>query len=93
MLEVLRENGEIVGVCEYFVVDKQGKIDDNGEYAWIAECEINESKRGQGYLGRFIEAIAYRFPNTKYGYFWRKMKYPQRSPRIYSRRQWLNLVK
>jgi len=94
MLEVLRDNnGGILGCCEYYIVDEKANIDDKGLYIWINNCEVSKSAEHKGCLREFVRIIAGLHPWTQYGYFWRKQKYPDRSPRIYSRRIWMNLIK
>jgi len=94
MLEIVRNSiGEILGACEFFVVNKDGSLNDKGEYVWINECEVSKSSERKGILAELIRMIIPRCPSANYGYFWRKRKYPQRTPRLYSRRQWLNLIK
>ena len=92
MLEVIRENGEILGCCEYYIVDEKANISDSGLYIWINNCEVSKSAEHTGILSRFVKAITDLHPRVMWGYFWRKQKYPNRSPRIYSKRVWLSIL-
>ncbi len=91
MIEVLKRDGEIKGVCEWWIVDKLGKFDPNGEYIFINEVETSKSSENNGNLKYFIETITNKYPQAKYGYFKRR-KYGDRI-RMYSRRQFRKLIK
>jgi len=94
MLEIIKgDGGDIIGVCEYFIVDQKGHLDDNGEYCWIAETELSKSAEHKGYLREMVRLVIAKVPNCRFGYFWRKQKYESRPPHIYSRREWMNLIK
>ena len=88
MLEVLYDNlGEIKAVCEYYVVDKYGHMDDKGAYIWVNDCVISPKYRNNGCLINFVKIITNRYPQAKYGYFKRE-KYNNRV-HMYSKNQWL----
>jgi hypothetical protein len=94
MLEVLfDEDVEIKAACEYYIVDINGNYDSKGKYVWINEVVIGEKYKNLGLLKEFIKRICDKVPQAEFGYFWRQYKYPNRKVRIYTRRQWLNLVK
>lgn len=93
MLEIIRsEQGEILGACEYNIVSDKGVVDDKGLYIWIANCEVSKSAEHTGILSKFVKLITDLHPFVEFGYFWRKTKYPDRSPRIYSKQVWLSLL-
>ena len=90
MLEVLKDDkGNLRACCEWWLVNSDGSFNERGNYVWIAELEINPSERFKGLIRYFIKVITDKTPWTRYGYFWRKTKYPDRAPKMYSRRQWL----
>ena len=92
MIEILKdENENLLAVCEYYIVDNSGKLKDSGNYIWISDIFVNKSQRNNGILKKFIHIICNRVPWSQFGYFWRKEKYPNRSPHIYSRNQWLKM--
>lgn len=94
MLEVIHDdNKNIIAVCEWWLVDKEGNFDKNGEFIWVAEVEINPLERNKGILKEFIKRLAKKVPQAKFGYFWRLKKYPYRQVRMYSRNKWLSLIK
>jgi len=93
MLEIIRdENKNIKAVCEYYIVDKNGILDDKGNYIWIQEVEINPDQKNKGLLKEFAKRIMEFIPQAQFGYFHRKRKYPDRGVRVYTKRQWLRLV-
>jgi hypothetical protein len=63
-----KEN-KVVGFIYYNIVDKEGQLDDNGEYAYIFECWIHESVRGDGVLSKFARIGEQRHPSLKYVYY------------------------
>lgn len=90
MIEILRdEQGNLKAVCEYYVVDKDGHMKDDGEYVWVNEMEVAPQYRNNGCLRKFVSKIVTMYPQAKYGYFSRE-KYNKRV-RMYSKRQWLNI--
>ena len=93
MLELIKDDqGNIHAVCEYYVVDKDGHMKDDGEYIWISEVEVAPQYRNNGCLRKFVKIICEKYPNAKAGYFHRLKKYPNRRPRIYTRKQWESLT-
>ena len=94
MLEIIRdENKNIQAVLEFYAVNAKGEWDEKGIYCWINEVEVNKSYRNSGSIKQFVKIITSKYPQFQFGYFWRKKKYPDRSPRIYTKRQWLKIVK
>ena len=95
MLEIIRDpQGEIKAVCEYYSVNQHGewKAPPLGDHCWINEVEVSKSERNNGCLKRFVEIITDKNPQFKFGYFWRRNKYPNRSARRYTRKQWRQLI-
>ena len=93
MLEVIRENGEIVSCCEFYVVDAQGNYCKDGKYIWVNQLETSKSKEGNTYkyVQHYIKRITTVCPQAEFGYFSRE-KY-QRRIRMYHKRRWLRLFK
>ncbi len=89
MLEIIKdEQGNIKGVIEYYIVDKDGHMDDKGSYAWVVECEIAPQYRGNGCLRKLMTKIAIRYPQLKFGYY-KRNKYNDRL-KMYSKNRLLN---
>ena len=94
MLEILRtEDREIKAVLEWWLVNIDGSFNPNGDTVWLAEIEVAPKYRNDGIIKQFINIVADKVPNAKAGYFWRKRKYPDRKPKLYTRKQWLKLTK
>ncbi len=94
MIEILRtETGDIKAVCEYYLVDKDGNFDNQGEFVWVNECEISPQYRNNGILKYFTKTIIEKNPTAKFGYFYRLRKYPDRGIRLYHKVRWLKLIK
>jgi len=89
MIEIIRdEQGNIHGVIEYYIVNPDGSMNDTGDTIWINECEIAPQYQNNGCIKKFISILINKFPNVKAGYFHRLGKYPNRLPRLYTRKQW-----
>ena len=94
MLETIRDdNGNLQAVIEYYVVDNQGNLCDEGKFIWINQIEISNSVNGHsfGLLKEFAKRIITTYPQAQFAYFKRK-KYNGRI-RIYSKREWLKIFK
>ena len=92
MLEYsLDKEGNLTGVVDFWIVDKDGKLDEKGEYVWIADWFINPKYRNNGMIAVFAQKVIDKVPNAKWGYFGRG-KYNNRI-RIYSKRKWLKIIK
>ncbi len=92
MIEIVHTDiGEIKAVCEYYVVNEDGSMNDKGLYAWIVEAEVSPQYRNNGCLGKFVELITKRYPQLQFGYF-KRLKYKGRI-KMYSKRRWLSLIK
>ena len=93
MLEIIKDNTEkIKAVCEWYLVDINGNFDNKGEFVWVNEVEISSQYKNNGILKQFIKIIIQKCPQAKFGYFWRKEKYPDRKIRIYHKARWLKLI-
>ncbi len=94
MLEVIKSNtGEIKACLEWYLVDKDGNFSQQGEFVWINEIEISPQYRNNGILREFIRVVVPKVPLTcRFGYFWRRDKYPNRKIRIWHKSQWLRLL-
>lgn len=93
MIELITDaNGELKAVCEFYVVDQQGLLNDNGRLVWIQDVYISPSVRGNGILKTFTKNIIKKVPQAEAAYFIRGQKYPDRKPKLYHKRQWLKLL-
>jgi hypothetical protein len=93
MLEILHAyDNNIKAVCEWYQVNVNGEFDRNGEFVWVNQVEVSPYFRNENVLKEFIKIIIDKCPKAKFGYFWRKDKYPNRKPRIYHKAQWLKLI-
>lgn len=78
MIEYLKNSdGLIYAIMEYSIVDKEGKIDDKGEYVFIREMYITPTYRNNGILKKLSWKLWSKLYWTKYFYFGRK-KYGKR---------------
>ena len=92
MIETLKDDkGEIKAVIEWWIVDNRGQFDPKGNYIFVNEVDISKSSENNGVLKTFIKIITDKIPYAKYCYFQRR-KYDMRI-KMYSRRQWLKLIK
>jgi len=86
------DKGNIQAVAEWWLVNIDGTFNDKGDYVWISELENNKDYRHKGLIKYFIKKICDATPNAKYGYFWRKKKYPNKRQKMYSRKSWLKIA-
>lgn len=94
MIDILyKDNGDIKAVCEWWMVNREGKFDPSGDIVWIEDLEVSKSERGNGSIGKFVKIITDKVPNAKYGYFFRQRKYPNRPQHTYSKEMWLRRIK
>ena len=92
MLEYLTdEKGNLKAVVDFWIVDKDGKLNDKGIYIWVNDFYVSPDCRRNGVINHFVQRIIQRVPWAKWGYFARA-KYNDRL-RIYSKRRWLKLIK
>lgn len=91
MTEYIKDpKGNLLAFVEFAVVDKNGKIDDNGEYVWVSDMYVNPNCRNNGMIPKFIDRITKRVPKAKYGYYKRELK--DNRIRIFDRDHWLGLL-
>ena len=83
--------GNLTGLVEFWVVDKYGKLKDDGEFLFMNEWYINPKYRNNGGIAKFAQKAIDRAPLVKWGYFQRR-KYNYRL-RIYSKDKWLKIIK
>lgn len=93
MIEIVTDDkGELKAVCEYYIVDQQGLLNDNGRLVWIQDVYISPSVRGNGVLKTFTRNIIKKVPQAEAAYFIRGSKYPDKKPKLYYKNQWLKLI-
>lgn len=95
MLEVIREQGNIVAVCEWYLVDKSGALDSKGEYVWLAQIEISGSHKNNGVIGfgrQFYKGIIEKAPTAKCAYFQRRDK-QNNKVRLYGKGVWSKIFR
>lgn len=93
MLEVIRnDNGDMIAVCEWLLLNNQGQLDDTADTMFIGEMEINKQYRGQGILKQVIRNLLIKCPQASKCLFFRKGKYPDRNYSLYTRDKWIKLV-
>jgi len=92
---LLDSKGNLKGVVDFWIVDKNGKLDNKGEYIFINDWHINPEYRNQGLIAVFAERVIKRVPWAKWGYFERTkyIKDGKLRIRIYSKRRWLKIIK
>ncbi|TSA28594.1 hypothetical protein D4R71_00380 [bacterium] len=86
MFETEKTGGVLIyAFCEWWAVDQEGKVDENGQYALINEMWIHKDYRGNGVLRRMLHKAAQKHPQIKDMYYQRR-KYNDRQKQ-YSRKQ------
>lgn len=64
------KDGFIYAYVEWWAVNREGRPDDKGEYAFINELWIHEAYRGNnGLIRRFIDKGARDYPQLKHMYY------------------------
>ncbi len=96
MLEIIKTSeGEIKAVCEYYVVDINGNMDDKGLYCWVNDSYVSKSAQNNGILKSFVRIVIDKYPQLQFCYFWRE-KYKDKNNkwrlRLYTKRSWLKLL-
>ena len=92
MLTVIRnDKGDILGACEWRIVNQHGLDDKDGLYVYISNIEISKSAQHNGVIKKFILPMALKAPNAIWMYFKRK-KYKRRQ-RFYPIHKWTNLLR
>lgn len=87
MIEVLRDSGgNIQAVCEWNILDDEGKMNADGRFLLIGELEINKELRGKGLLKKMIRKLRDELGGGRIERvgFVRGYKYPSRKPSVYS---------
>ncbi len=97
MLEVLKTSeGEIKACLEFYIVDKNGRLDDKGLYCWVNDAYVSKSAQNNGILKSFVGVVMKRYPQLQFGYFARD-KYKDENNkwrvRLYPKSWWLKLIK
>jgi hypothetical protein len=93
MIETLRDsNGNITAVIEYLMMTEEGILNDDGPVMVLAHLEINPEWRGNGAIRRFIKIILSKNPLAEKCFYIRGLKYPDRKPKMYSRKQFEKLI-
>lgn len=70
-------DGKVIAYIEWSVTNKDGILDDNGEYCFIREMWIWDKvrgDRGRKMIRSFIKKISENLPQLKYAY-WKRHKY------------------
>jgi hypothetical protein len=93
MIEIISNCNGYSAVCEYVLVDKEGKHQKQGEYLYIADLQIAENYRRKGQIKQLIKQFLTKFPQLKYCYFKRHTKYPNKTFTFHSRREYEKLIK
>lgn len=92
MIEILKDAiGNIQGVCEFRRVNETGNYDKNGEYAYIANIEVNPGIKGNGAFKKMFPSMYKRVKGIKFVYF-KRPKYRERV-RLYRIEQFLKHLK
>ena len=79
MIEVLRnDQGEIVAVCEYIIINDQVEEEQFGNRCFIKYLEINQSLRRRDCIARLVKQMMLKHPKTMTCEWYRMAKYPQR---------------
>ena len=92
MIELIKNEHAFSGVCEYVLVDKEGKHQKQGEYLYIADLQIATSYERKGIIKQLIRQFLIKYPFIRYCYFRRQSKYPEKMY-FHSRREYERLTK
>jgi len=90
MLEIVRENGEIKAVLEWWTVNADGTFNDKGLYCWLAEVEISKSYRNNGTIGilkNFYKEIIKKAPQVKCAYY-QRLNRKNKKIKLFGRMYW-----
>ena len=87
----LNEEGNLTSVIEFWLVNRQGKIDDNGKYVFVKDWIINPSCRNKNSVAIFAEKLINRVPQATHCYFERR-KYNCRLSPLYPKRKWVKVI-
>ena len=75
MIETIKDSdNKVVAFIEWTLVDKDGKICNDGVYVFVNELWVHESLRNGNVIRNFIQLIASKTPQCEYGY-WERRKY------------------
>ena len=85
------KEGNLTGVVDYCICDRDSSLSDKGDYLYINEMYINPNARGLRVVPQIILKIYDRVPWAKWAWFVRR-KYKDR-PRIYSVEKWVKLAR
>ncbi|GAG24260.1 unnamed protein product [marine sediment metagenome] len=74
MIELVNNEHGYSAVCEYVLVDKEGKHQDKGEYIYIADLEVAERYRKKSIIKQLSIQLMRKYPFLKYVY-WEREKH------------------
>ncbi len=90
MIELEYDQGFIVGVCEWWTVDRWGTWDIKDNHIWIEKAHIIPDYRNNGILKKWIKIIAEKAPQADKAYFKRGER--NEHPRTFSVKRWLKQI-
>ena len=85
MIELIKNEHAFSAVCEYVLVDKEGKHQKEGEYLYIADLQIAEGYRRKGVIKQLIKQFLEKYKCLKYCYYDHKKRTHFNSRRKYER--------
>ena len=91
MIEIIKNEHAFSAVCEYVLVDKEGKHQKQGEYLYIADLQIAGGYQRKGIIKQLIKQFLIKYPFLNYCYFERE-KYGNKTF-FHSRRMYEKLLK
>ena len=92
MLTVVKGyDDEILGCCEWRIVDQEGHPAIDGKYIWISELEVSRRYRHKNIIKKIILDIEKKAKETEYVYFQRR-KYEKRI-RLYKREEFVDFAR
>ena len=69
MIEIIQNCSGYSAVCEYVLVDKEGKQQKQGKYLYIAQLEIAKGYRNKGTIKQLIKQLLEKYDCLKYCYY------------------------
>lgn len=79
MLTVVREQGQLVGVCEWWLVNQLGEQDwKSGTTVWVEQLELSKHVHAMNIIRQLIDKIGQLVPRAAGAYWVRKDKTVER---------------
>ena len=71
------QEGKVVAYVYYTTVDSTGRLDKDGEYAFVTDAWVHESVRHKDIIRDFAKEGLHQCPQLRWAY-WQRSKYNER---------------